>query len=386
MSPNSAQVGSVTVHGHFDDRFANTIEVFASHFEQGDDLGASLALSMDGEVILDLWAGHLDEARTSPWQQDTIVNVYSSTKTASFVCALVLADRGLIDFDAPVSTYWPEFAAGGKEDVLVWHLMDHAAGLSGLDEPVTSQDLYDWDRITTLLAAQKPWWQPGTATAYHALTQGYLIGEVVRRVTGKTIGQFLQEEIAGPLGADFYIGVPDDVLPRVADLIVPQGAGLAIDDDPDSISARTFGNPPAEAEQSLTTAWRQAEIPAANGHGNARSLVRLQTPLANGGSAFGVDLVSAATAASIMQGRISGEDLALKMPLTFGLGFALNDGPVPLSPNRNSCWWGGWGGSMIIVDQDAHVAVAFVMNRMYPTLIGDTRAYSNIQAAYQDLG
>ena len=168
----SVDVDGVMVHGHFDDRFANTIEVFAKHFKTGEDVGASLALSKDGEMVLDIWAGHLDEARQQPWQQDSIVNVYSSTKTVSFLCALVLADRGLLDFDAPVASYWPEFSQNGKDGVLVWHLMDHAAGLSGMDEPVTSQDLYDWDKMTGLLAAQKPWWEPGTATGYHALTQG----------------------------------------------------------------------------------------------------------------------------------------------------------------------------------------------------------------------
>ncbi len=384
----SVDVNGLVVHGHFDERFANTVEVFASHFESGEDLGASFALSKDGEVVLDIWAGFLDQAKTEPWQEDSIVNVYSSTKTVSFLCSLVLADRGELDFDAPVSRYWPEFAQNGKDNVLVWHLMDHAAGLSGMDVPVQGSDLYDWEKITTLLAEQKPWWEPGTASAYHALTQGYLIGEVTRRITGQTMGEFLQAEIAGPLGADFFIGVPDEALARVGDLVVPPetSGNIQMNDDPDSIGARTFANPAAKAEESLTRAWRQAEIPAANGHGNARSLVRLQTPLANGGSAFGVNLVSEATAASIMRPRISGTDMALGMPVTFGLGFALNDGPIPLSPNPNSCYWAGWGGSTIMVDQDAHVVVSFAMNKMFPSLIGDTRSYENTQAAYQDLG
>ncbi len=384
----SADVGGVAVHGYFDERFAGTVEVFAGNFQNGEDIGASFALSKDGEMIVDIWAGHLDEAREVAWEENTIVNVFSSTKTVSFLCALVLAGRGLLDFDAPVSTYWPEFAQNGKESVLVWHLMNHAAGLSGMDVPVSSSDFYDWDKITGLLAAQAPWWEPGTASGYHALTQGYLIGEVVRRIAGKTLGEFVRDEIAGPLDADFFVGVPDEAFPRIGNLIVPQGTNSnnqKLNDDPDSISQRTFANPNPRAEDSWTPEWRRAEIPAANGHGNARSLVRIQTPLACGGSAFGVDLFSAKTAGSVMEPRIEGDDLVLMVPFTFGLGFALNRGPIPMSPNKNACFWGGWGGSSVLIDQDARVAMSYVMNKMFPGLLGDTRSYMIRQQAYEDL-
>ena len=383
----TVDIGGVEVHGSFDERFAGTVEQFAENIRAGADIGVSFALSMDGEMLVDIWAGSKDKGGTQPWQEDTIVNVYSSTKTVSFLCALVAADRGLIDFDERVATYWPEFAAGGEQDVRVWHLMNHAAGLAGLDEPVSTADIYDWDRITTLLAAQKPWWEPGSASGYHALTQGWLIGEVIRRVTGQTIGQFLQHEIAGPLGADFFIGVPDAEFGRIGNLIVPEEtSSISLSDDPDSIASRTFANPAANARDSWTDEWRRAEIPAANGHGNARSLVRLQTPLACGGSAFGVDLVSAETARMIMEPRIEGTDLVLGVPMTFGLGFGLNRGPIPMSPNENACFWGGWGGSSVLIDQDARIAMSYVMNRMFPGLLGDTRSYNLRGKAYEELG
>jgi CubicO group peptidase (beta-lactamase class C family) len=298
---------------------------------------------------------------------------------------LVLADRGLLDFDRNVADYWPEFAQNGKEQVKVWHLLNHAAGLSGMDDIMSAEDMYDWDKMVSLLAAQKPWWEPGSASGYHAITQGYLIGEVVRRITGKTLGTYFQEEIAGPLDADFFIGVPASELHRISRLI-PYGSGAAPDaGNADSIPARTFRSPFAGAEHSWTDRWRQAEIPAANGHGNARSVAKLQAPLACKGSAFGVDLMSAETATSVMTPRISGKDLVLGVPLSFGLGFGLVSESVPLSPNKNACFWGGWGGSNILVDQDAQMSVAFVMNKMHDGLMGDPRSLRLLEAIYRAL-
>ena len=379
----SAEFEGVTVEGSFDEKFSSTVRQFASHIARGLDIGASLALSVNGEIVIDVWGGSLDEAGEKPWQQDTIINVYSSTKTVSFLCALVAADRGLIDFDAPVADYWPEFGINGKEDVLVWHIMNHAAGLSGLDRAVSLPEMCDWKLMTTMLANQTPWWEPGSANGYHAMTQGFLIGEVIRRVTGQSIGAFLREEIAGPLDADFYIGVPDAEFPRIANLIpAPDGLPEA---EPGTIAGRTFASPAPKAEDSWTDVWRRAEIPAANGHGNARSLVRLQTPLACGGKAFGVDLLSEKTARSVMQERISGMDLVLGAPLTFGLGFGLSRDPIRLSPNNNACYWGGWGGSSVLIDQDAGLAMSFVMNKMQPGTLGDARSMNLSRQVYRDL-
>ena len=358
------------VHGFCDERFNAVKEVFTNNLASGADLGASCAVSYQGEMVVDLWGGYLDEQKTRPWQENTIINVYSTTKTMSFLCALLLADRGELDFDANVADYWPEFAANGKDNVKVWHIMDHAAGLSGIEEPMSTADLYNWDKVCAALAAQAPWWEPGTATGYHAMTQGFLIGEVVRRITGKTLGAFFREEVTSKLGADFYIGVPESEFSRIADLIPPPTTSLGSDSQAKSIAARTFANPSIDARESTTAAWRKAELPAGNGHGNARSVAQIHEILANFGVAQGQRFLSEETARSLMQSRISGTDLVMRAPMSFGLGFGLIVNPTR---ERNLCFWGGWGGSTAIIDQDNQLSISYVMNRMSPTLTGDER-------------
>ena len=196
------------IHGFAKPGFEGVRDTFKGNFDSGADIGASYCVTKNGETVVDLWGGYADAAKTKPWAKDTIINVYSTTKTMTALTALLLADRGLIDFTAPVAKYWPEFAANGKGAVTVAQLMSHSAGLSGWKEKITKEDLYDWDKATALLAAQSTFWEPGTAPGYHALTQGYLVGEVIRRVTGKSIGTVFREEIAEPLGADFWIGLP----------------------------------------------------------------------------------------------------------------------------------------------------------------------------------
>jgi CubicO group peptidase (beta-lactamase class C family) len=376
------------ITGHCDPRFEAVKAVLADSIASGADLGASFAATVNGEMVIDIWGGRRDEKGEAPWDADTITNVYSTTKTMSFLCALLLADRGELDFDSPVARYWPEFAANGKSQIKVWHLLNHAAGLSGLDQKVSADDLYDWDKITGLLAAQAPWWEPGSASGYHALTQGYLIGEVVRRITGQSLGVFFAAEIAGPLDADFYIGVPDAVFPRICDLVPPEGDNGSIlgAGDEASIAARTFSSPVANALDSRTDAWRRAEIPAANGHGNARAVAKIHALLACDGETQGKRLLSAATTKMIMAERISGTDLVLGVPMAFGLGFGLNNPKAPVSPNANTCFWGGWGGSIAIIDQDARCSIAYVMNKMHQGLMGDSRGGALVKAFYASLG
>ena len=377
---------TMEVSGYCDSKFSKVREVLAESVAKGDDIGASVAVTIEGETVIDLWAGHKDEERLVPWDENTIVNVYSSTKTMSFICALILADRGQLDFDANVADYWPEFASNGKAEVKVWHIMNHAAGLSGLEEPLGQEDLYDWEKITAALANQAPWWEPGTKTGYHAITQGYLIGEVVRRITGKTLGQFFQDEIAQPLDADFYIGVPESEFSRIGDLFPPsEDTALDGQGEKDSIAARTFRYPSVTALQSRTPAWRKAEIPAANGHGNARSIARIHSILACKGEAQGLRLFSTETAESVMQERISGTDMVLGTPVRFGLGFGINAHEKILSPNQNVCYWGGWGGSLALIDQDVKMSYAYVMNRMFVGLMGDLRSFKLGQAIYSSL-
>jgi CubicO group peptidase (beta-lactamase class C family) len=372
------------VGGFAQERFQGARTAFEANLASGADVGASFCATLNGETVVDLWGGWADEAKTRPWEADTIVNVYSTTKTMTFLCALILADRGELDFDAPVARYWPEFAANGKAAVKVSHLMAHSAGLCGWQEKMTKEDLYDWDKATSLLAAQAPWWEPGTASGYHAVTQGYLVGEVVRRITGKSIGTFFHEEVAGPLGADFWIGLPGSEDHRVADLIPPPPGGAIADGPQSELSKKTFNNPPVDVGETRTRAWRGAEIPAAGGTGNARSVALVHTILANGGVAKGKRFMSEAGCRKALELQIEGTDLILNMPVRFGLGFGLAGGFLPL-PNPNTIFWAGYGGSMIIIDMDAHTTLAFAMNKMAGTTTGDTRAFSIFMPMWQAL-
>ena len=280
-------------------RLAAVKDAFAANFTRNGDVGACVAVVKDGELVVDLWGGHQDAARTNPWKHDTIINVFSTTKTMSCLSLLVLVSRGLVDVDAPVEKYWPEFGQNGKGNVLVRHLLSHTAGLPAWDQRLDGTDLYDWDKVTGLLAAQATWWEPGWKSGYHGITQGNLVGEVVRRVDGRSVGTFFAEEIASPVGADFHIGLGAEHDARVA-LVIPApplqfGSGDgARAPDRDSIPYRA-ANPRLMAEQSWEIPWRRAEIPAAGGHGNARGVALAQAAVSHGGALRGVDLLSKET-------------------------------------------------------------------------------------------
>lgn len=374
-----------TVEGFAQARFGAVKDVFAGNLESGADVGASFCATLEGETVVDIWGGFADEARTRPWQKDTIVNVYSSTKTLMALAALILADRGLLRFEDPVAKYWPEFAAAGKERVTVAHLMSHSSGLSGWKEPVTGNDIYDWDKVCGLLAAQEPFWEPGTASGYHGLTQGYLVGEVVRRITGQSLGTFFRKEIAEPLGADFHIGMGSEHDDRVADLIPPPLPDPSVPQpEPSALMVNLFNNPPTNPLDTRTREWRAAEIPAAGGQGNARSLAEIHTMLANGGVAKGKRFLSEAGCRKALELQVSGVDLVLGMPARFGLGFGLPDSFIPVA-NPNTIFWGGYGGSLIVIDMDARTTFGYAMNKMAITTIGDARSLSMIDEMWKAL-
>jgi CubicO group peptidase (beta-lactamase class C family) len=368
------------VHGTCEAPFEAVRETLAGSLDAGSDVGASVAVRVDGRPVVDIWGGHVDEARTTPWGQDTITNVWSTTKTMTFLCALMLADRGELDFYAPVRTYWPEFAAGGKEAIEVRHVMSHTAGLAGFTERFPPEDLADWEKCTSRLAAQEPWWQPGTAAGYHAVTQGYLVGEVVRRITGVSIGTWFASEVAGPLGADFHIGLPPAEDARVSPVIPPEPLD-ASGHDPTSIPIRALTNPNVDASMANTEWWRRAEIPAANGHGNARSVAAIQDAIAGGGETGGVRLLSEKGCDVIFDEQSNGTDLVLQVPMRMGMGYGLSGELMPMGPR--TCFWGGYGGSLIVMDQDARLTVCYVMNRMEGGLIGDLRGPAILMAAVQ---
>ena len=371
------------IEGTCDDRFGAVREAFAANFEEGVDVGASVAVYLDGQPVVDLWGGFADRDRTVPWQRDTIINVWSTTKTMTFVVALMLADQGVIGLDEPVARYWPEFAANGKEGVLVRHLMAHTAGLSGWQEKMAPEDLYDWEKATSLLAAQEPWWEPGKGSGYHAITQGYLIGEVVRRVTGQSFGTFFRKEVAEPLGADFHVGFGPEHDDRVALVITPPKPERPEVFPP--MMLRTMTNPMLNAKQCWEPAWRRAEIPAAGGHGNARSVAAVQSVLSGGGEARGVRLFSEATARRVLEEQAQGADMVIGDTLRFGIGYGLNSAELPIGQGDAIAFWGGYGGSLIVNDLDRHLTVAYVMNKMELGTVGGARSYALVDAAYTGL-
>ena len=375
-----------SVQGMTHDRYAAVRTVFEGNLESGADIGASFCATLEGETVVDLWGGFADPARTRAWERDTIVNVYSTTKTMTALTALILADRGDLDFDSAVARYWPEFAANGKDRVKVSHLMSHAAGLSGWKEAITTEDFYDWEKVTSLLAAQAPYWEPGTAPGYHALTQGYLVGEVVRRITGRSLGTFFREEVAEPLGADFHIGLPASEDHRVAELIPPP-PGQAVGDDAGQtpLQANMSNNPGIDVSATRTRGWRGAEIPAAGGTGNARSIAEIHAILANGGVAKGKRFLSEAGCRKALELQIAGDDLILGAPARYGMGFGLAGGVVPL-PSPNTIYWGGYGGSLAIIDMDARTTFGYAMNKMAGTTVGDMRAFGLAMAMWEALG
>lgn len=378
------------LHGHCNPRFDKVAEALADEIGSGEELGASIAVDIDGEFVVDIWGGHADRAKTVPWSENTIVNFWSCTKTLTALSALILIDRHQLDPYAPVAKYWPEFAEKGKRDIEVRHLLAHTSGVSGWDMPFDVDDVYDWEKSTSLLARQAPWWEPGTASGYHAINYGHLIGEVIRRITGKTLKAFVYEEIADPLDADVQIGARVEDDPRIAELIPPPPLDLPYDALPaDHPMLRTFGAfraAPDFAAIAETTAWRRADIGGANGHGNARGLARALSPISLGGKANGVQVLSPQTIDLIFEEQSNGVDQVLFTPLRFGIGFGLpTPESVPAVPQGKICWWGGWGGSAIVMNPEHRATFAYVMNRMGPGTVGTDRTNRYARLFYEAL-
>ena len=378
----TAAVTEAPIGGVSQPQFAASRDAFVANFAERGDVGASVAVTVDGELVVDLWGGFVDEGRQTPWRSDTIVGVASTTKTVTALCALLLADRGVIDLDAPVARYWPEFATQGKESVLVRHLLGHTSGLPGWTAEVAFEDLYDWNKVTSLLAAQAPWWTPGTASAYHAVTQGFLVGEVVRRVTGQSLGGFLTREIAGPLGADFHIGLDPSHFHRIAPSI-PNPEPPPPLGDATTIWGRIAFNPQVPPVRDLDARWLTSEIPAGNGVGNARSVASLMSVLACGGEVGGGRLMSPAGCKAVLRQQSDGVDLAFLTPVRWGMGLALQLGELTFG--RRTCFWGGSGGSLVVVDLERRMTFAYVMNKLVGAPFGDPRNARLVAAAYAGL-
>lgn len=397
----------IPIHGHCDPRFSQVRDIFASKLAR-DEVGAAIAFTLGGESVVDLWGGHTSRDRTQEWQRDTIVNTYSTTKGLTALVAHRLIEQGRIDLDAPVASYWPEFAQAGKAEAPVRWLLTHQMGLPAVREKLAPEVLYDWDAMCAALAATEPWWPPGSKHGYHPMTFGFLVGEVIRRARGKTVGQLLREEVAAPLGADYHIGLAPEHHHRVSDLIgsiaapklpektrpgqtVARLKGPMADfmrdmADPDTMVGAAFNNPPTRRGAHNTPEWRQAELPAANGHGNARALARIYGALACGGEVDGVRLLEPDSVTRARTEQVSGPDATLGgMPMRYGLGYMLRSDFMPFSPNPNAFGHPGAGGSIGLADPDTGVGFGYVMNKMSMGLVGGPTGFAVLKAFFEAL-
>jgi CubicO group peptidase (beta-lactamase class C family) len=388
---------AVEIHGSCHPKFARVKDAFAREFAEGNELGAGVALTHRGEMVTDLWAGHRDAERTQPFERDTLVNVYSTTKGITALALHRLVDEGKVDLDAPVARYWPEFAQAGKASLPVRYLLSHQAGLAAVKKPLPQEALYDWSAMTAALAEQAPWWEPGKSHGYHALTFGWLNGEIVRRVRGKKLGDVVREEIARPLGATFEIGFGPELDARCAPLaqgpIHPPTGDVdfnllkAVTENPEGLLAKAFGNPPVLAPGLVNSrAWRAAEIPGANGHSNAHSLARIYAPLANGGEAFGVRLLSNAAIERARAVQVDGKDEVLPFRTRIALGFFVPSPDEPVGPNPRAFGHGGAGGSYSHADPENRLSFGYAMNLMHTgAWLVDPRPRRLLEAAYASL-
>jgi len=473
----------IEIKGLCEPRFEAVKDAFKRNFEEGMEVGASFAVTINGEYVIDIWGGYKDKKKTQLWEKETICNVYSTTKVPTVLCTMMCVDRGLLDLDEKVATYWPEFAQNGKENILVRHLLSHTSGLAGIEEPIPSSAWYNWEKITSLLAAQKPWWEPGTKSGYHSATHGFLLGELVRRITGKSLGIFFKEEVADRLKIDFHIGLAEEFVPRVAKLIpdspiiinifllmkrvfdignkseivkkeiktlnkkvmldfgdedqfsviisngkikfkkgkiknpdcsfitskdramIMNWIFSKVNDEPEYISKNLkmegkredlnqikalFELIALEARRSRSVgikmglngrlrdysgdrAWQAAEMPASNGHGNARSVAKIASIIACEGELDDMRIISQETLEKILEEQIYGRDLVLAYTTRWGLGVGLPS-KERQRPNPRTCFWGGMGGSAILMDLDAHIGIGYVMNQMRTQTLQETAA------------
>ena len=401
------------VSGYCDEKFGEARELFSQSIESGFELGAAIAIEIEGETVLDLWGGEDNTLEGSKWQKDTIVNVFSTTKGIAAMCLLQLVEQGKLDLDLPVSSYWPEFAQEGKESIPVRHLLCHKSGLCGVRKPLDQGAFCDWELICNELASQEPLWEPGTAHGYHAITFGHLVGEVLRRIDGRTIGIYFKEEIAEPLDLDFWIGLPDSEFSRVTNInpskpgpmqflfplisklprmLVPGPMKFLLDfGDIETPAGAAFSNPPMQMDpengmEANTKKWRNAEIPAANGHGTARAIAKIYGVLANGGNRDGIHVLKPETIEMARQTQSDGRDLVLGgIHSRFGLGFMLGTEHINMGPGKGSFGHGGAGGSLGFSDPDNKVSLGFVMNQMHPGITAWKTATDVADSVYSNL-
>ena len=395
MDELSTEVPTGTVQGTYDERFAPVVDAFVEGFRSRGEVGASLCLTVEGTTVVDVWGGTADPAASAPWQRDTVSIVHSCTKGATALCAHVLAARGLLDIEGPVATLWPEFATNGKESATVRMMLDHSVGVPALRGPVERGELYDWDRMVARLEAEEPFWEPGTRHGYHMVNIGWTVGELVRRASGRSLGTFFRDEIAHPLGLDFWIGLPEEIEPRVAPMIPYQRSKgtplsafeLAVVSDRSSISALAVAN--TATMNANSRAMHAAEIGGGGGITNARGLAGMYTPLANGGGGLvdtdAINRMRAVSSASV-------KDATLCLGTRFGLGYMVSMDNRARA-EKDSAILGedafghvGAGGSIGFADPQCGLGFGYSMNRMGKGILLNDRGQSLVDATYGVLG
>jgi CubicO group peptidase (beta-lactamase class C family) len=353
------------IHGVCDTRFGALRDALAANFAEHGEAGAALAVTLDGRPVVDLWAGWADRARSRPWRGDTLVNVFSVGKPMVALCLLMLLERGKVALEDAVAEHWPQFAAAGKDAVTVRMLLGHRAGLPGIRRPLAPSAIYDWSLMTSALASERPWWRPGDRHGYHVNTFGFLVGELVLRATGKTVGEFFDAAIARPLGADFHFGVAPEQDGRIAEFLFPAVPPDSIDAHATPLLRSAYLNPPGLSGFGTvnTRRWRAAQIPSANGHATARAVARIYSALAAGGAIDGVRLLDASTVALAAREVSCGPDAVLGRPSRFGLGFQLTQPERPMGPGPASFGHFGAGGSLGFADPDKRLAFAYATSQ-----------------------
>lgn len=379
-------VEGAIIEGVCDPRFARVREAFAATFAQGLEHGGGVSVVAGGKTVVDLWGGHADAARTRPWRRDTLINVWSSTKGVVALAVAMLVERGQLDYQAPVARWWPEFAAGGKERITLELVMSHQAGLNGLSVPMDEAGMLAWTPYVDAFAAMAPLWQPGSRCIYHALSYGHLAGEPLRRVAGRNVGRFVAEEIAGPLGADFWIGLPEAEDSRVAEMTEGPGASDWVADVLASPFPHSCANPLPRALASNDRAWRAAEVPGGNGQATAHALARIYGMMANGGVWEGRRLIGRAAIEEAARARFRGVDESFAAPAAFAAGYQIEDAVYAGRASPQTFGHTGWGGAIGFADLGAGIGVGYVTNRM----LGfddevDPRRKALIDAVYDSL-
>jgi CubicO group peptidase (beta-lactamase class C family) len=381
-----------TVEGVVEPGWGPVADAFAANFAERAEIGAACCVYLGGRPMVDIWAGSSDPAHGTPWSRDTLQLAFSTTKGATAICAHLLAQRGVLDLDAPIGSSWPEFAANGKSEIPLRWVLAHRAGLAAIDGDLTLTDVLAWDPVVAAIAAQAPNWEPDTAHGYHVRSYGFIVGEVVRRVTGRTLGQFFAEEIAGRLGLDFWIGLPPEEEPRVASIVPPDRDirdAIAAFYPRDTLAGRAMSGPShlfAYDEMWNEPTVHAAELPSSNGIGTARAVARMYAATVGAlvdGPGAGRRLLDPATIADATAVRSDGTDLITGFPMSIASGFmvAPTIGPLPPTAFGHS----GAGGSLGFADTAAELGFGYVMNRLAFSAI-DSRAHRLAAAAYQALG